>query len=158
MQGQTLGNAAIVPTGTGGAISLYVTNNTDVVMDINGYFAPTDAPSQEFYPMTPCRVADTRANSGFTSPFGAPSLVGGATRVFPVQSTCGIPTAAEAYSLRMTVVPPGPLGYLTAYPDGQSLPVAATLNDGGGEVLGDQALCRPVPTGPSMCSRVQTPT
>ncbi len=144
LQGQTLGNAAIVPAGTGGAISLYVTNNTDVVMDINGYFAPTDAPSQEFYPMTPCRVADTRANSGFTSPFGAPSLVGGATRVFPVQSTCGIPTAAEAYSLRMTVVPPGPLGYLTAYPDGQTLPVAATLNDGGGEVLGNQAI---VPAG-----------
>ncbi len=144
LQGQTLGNAAIVPAGTGGAISLYVTNNTDVVMDINGYFAPTDAPSQEFYPMTPCRVADTRAISGFTSPFGAPSLVGGATRVFPVQSTCGIPTAAEAYSLRMTVVPPGPLGYLTAYPDGQTLPVAATLNDRGGQVLGNQAI---VPAG-----------
>jgi len=144
LQGQTLGNAAIVPAGTGGAISLYVTNNTDVVIDINGYFAPADAPPQEFYPMRPCRVADTRASSGFTSPFGAPSLVGGATRVFPVQSTCGIPTAAEAYSLRMTVVPPGPLGYLTAYPDGQSLPVAATLNDRGGEVLGNQAI---VPAG-----------
>jgi hypothetical protein len=144
LQGQTLGNAAIVPAGTGGAISLYVTNNTDVVIDINGYFAPADAPAQEFYPMTPCRVADTRANSGFTSPFGAPSLVGGATRVFPVQSTCGIPTAAEAYSLRMTVVPPGPLGYLTAYPDGQTLPVAATLNDRGGEVLGNEAI---VPAG-----------
>ena len=38
------------------------------------------------------------------------------------------------------MVPPGPLGYLTAYPDGPSLPVAATLNDRGGEVLGNQAI------------------
>jgi hypothetical protein len=31
-------NAAIVPAGTGGAVSVFVTNNTDVVIDINGYF------------------------------------------------------------------------------------------------------------------------
>jgi hypothetical protein len=143
LSGVTLGNAAIVPAGTGGAISLYVTSDTDVIIDINGYFAPADAPAQEFYPMTPCRIADTRGN-GFTGDFGPPSLVGGGTREFPLQSTCGIPAAAEAYSLRMTVAPPGPLGYLTAFPDGQSRPVAATLNDPGGVVLGNQAI---VPAG-----------
>jgi hypothetical protein len=29
-----------VPAGTGGAINLYTTNNADMVIDINGYFAP----------------------------------------------------------------------------------------------------------------------
>jgi hypothetical protein len=33
-------NAAIVPAGTGGGISIYVTNQTQVILDINGYFAP----------------------------------------------------------------------------------------------------------------------
>jgi hypothetical protein len=33
-------NAAIVPAGTNGAISIYVTNPTQVILDINGYFAP----------------------------------------------------------------------------------------------------------------------
>jgi hypothetical protein len=33
-------NAAIVPAGTNGAISIYVTNNTHLILDINGYFAP----------------------------------------------------------------------------------------------------------------------
>jgi hypothetical protein len=33
-------NAAIVPAGTNGAIDIYVTNPTQVVLDINGYFAP----------------------------------------------------------------------------------------------------------------------
>jgi hypothetical protein len=32
-------NAAIVPAGTGGAISIWVNNPTDVLFDINGYFA-----------------------------------------------------------------------------------------------------------------------
>jgi hypothetical protein len=33
-------NAAIVPAGTNGAISIYVTDNTHVILDIDGYFAP----------------------------------------------------------------------------------------------------------------------
>jgi hypothetical protein len=33
-------NAAIVPAGTGGAISVYVSDAADVFFDINGYFAP----------------------------------------------------------------------------------------------------------------------
>src|SRR4029079_18159998 len=39
LDGTVLANAAIVPAGTGGAISFYAVNTTDVVVDINGYFA-----------------------------------------------------------------------------------------------------------------------
>jgi hypothetical protein len=38
--GSVVANAAIVPAGTNGAISIYVTNPTQVILDINGYFAP----------------------------------------------------------------------------------------------------------------------
>ena len=38
--GTVVSNAAIVPAGSGGAISIYVTDVTDVVIDSNGYFAP----------------------------------------------------------------------------------------------------------------------
>jgi hypothetical protein len=38
--GAVVANAAIVPAGAGGAISVYVTNRTHVILDINGYFAP----------------------------------------------------------------------------------------------------------------------
>ena len=34
-------NAAMVPAGTGGAMATYATNDTDLVIDINGYFAPS---------------------------------------------------------------------------------------------------------------------
>jgi hypothetical protein len=40
LQGGVVGHAAIVPAGTNGAISVYVTNTTNLVIDINGYFAP----------------------------------------------------------------------------------------------------------------------
>jgi hypothetical protein len=80
-----------------------------------------------FVAMLPCRVVDTRTGNGFTGAFGPPSLVGGGSRTFPILSstTCTIPTEAQAYSFDITVVPPGPLTYVTAYPTGQPTPVAA---------------------------------
>jgi hypothetical protein len=38
--GCVVANAAIVPAGANGAISVFVSNSTDVILDINGYFAP----------------------------------------------------------------------------------------------------------------------
>ncbi len=38
--GRIVANAAIVPAGTNGAVSMFVTSLTDLIMDINGYFAP----------------------------------------------------------------------------------------------------------------------
>jgi hypothetical protein len=38
--GSVAANAAIVPAGTNGAINVYVVDPTDVLIDINGYFAP----------------------------------------------------------------------------------------------------------------------
>ena len=38
--GTVVANAAIVPAGTSGAISVYASDATDLVIDINGYFAP----------------------------------------------------------------------------------------------------------------------
>jgi Chaperone of endosialidase len=109
---------------------------------------PVDPNPLVFVAMTPCRVADTRASQGFPSPFGAPSLAGGVSRTFPMQSStsCSIPAAAQAYSLNITVVPQGPVGFLTAYPTGQSLPLAATLVWSQGSITSNAAI---VPGGTS---------
>ena len=143
--GRVKSNAAIVPAGTGGAISVFATNTTDVVLDINGYFVPAGTSGAlAFYPMTPCRIADTRK---FTGPLGTPALVGGASRTFPIlSSTCNVPSAAQAYSLNLAAVPPGPLGFITAFPTGQARPTAATLNDSTGTVVSNAAI---VPAGTS---------
>ena len=114
-----------MPAGTNGAINVYVNYPTDVLFDVNGYFAPPLASGLVFYTLAPCRLADTRAGAGFGGQFGSPSMAGGATRTFnlpcpqPVRdSGDGVP----AYSLNFTVVPPGSLGYLTTWPAGQPMP------------------------------------
>ena len=79
---------------------------------------------QLFIPMTPCRVADTRNATG---PFGGPSIAGGTTRSFAIPgSACGVPSAAEAYSLNVTVVPRAGLGYLTVWAAGAPQPPVST--------------------------------
>jgi hypothetical protein len=80
-----------------------------------------------FVAMPPCRIVDTRASSGFSGAFGPPSLVGNAVRTFLILSntTCPLPMTAQAYSFEITVVPPGPLAYITAFPTGETNPVAA---------------------------------
>jgi len=92
-----------------------------------------------FYPITPCRVADTRFAS--YGPLGPPALTAGQSRAFPIPSgACGVPAGALAYFLNVTVVPRGPLGYITAYPTGQPVPLVATLNDDAGEIRGNAAI------------------
>ncbi len=125
--GRTKANAAIVPAGANGAISVFATNATDLVLDIDGYFvSATDGTALAFYPLTPCRIADTRGAAG---PLGSPSLSSGQDRKFPIlSSACGVPSTAQAYSLNVTAIPNGALGYLTTWPTGQSQPVVSTLN------------------------------
>ena len=54
-------NAAIVPAGTNGNVSIYSSAATDVVIDVNGYFAPMTVGGLSLYGVTPCRVLDTQA-------------------------------------------------------------------------------------------------
>ncbi len=137
--GSVVANAAIVPAGPGGAVSVFVTNPTDVILDINGYFdMSSGANSYSFYPATPCRIADTR---GATGQFGGPSMSTGQTRDFPIPlGPCGFPAAARGYSLNVTVVPAGYLGYLTTWPTGQVQPNASTLNSWAGKIVANAAL------------------
>jgi hypothetical protein len=105
--------------------------------------ATTPAGALAFVGMTPCRVVDTR---NFTGLFGPPALSANVTRNFPLQSgsPCPIPGNALAYSLNVTVVPPGGLGYLTIWPQGLTQPVVSTLNDLLGTIVANAAI---VPAG-----------
>ena len=55
-----------------------------------------------------------------------------------------MPSSAQAYVFNATVVPPGPLGYLTLWPDGQPQPEVSTLNAGDGWITSNMAI---VPSG-----------
>ena len=94
-----------------------------------------------FFTLTPCRVADTRQTVPFTGPFGAPALGAGALRTMSLPAGgCGVPVSAAGYSLNVTVVPFGTLGYLTTWPAGQPQPLTSTLNSFRGYVVANAAL------------------
>jgi hypothetical protein len=117
---------AIVPAGTSGAVCAFTTHDTELILDINGYFIPsTNAASLHFYPVTPCRLVDTRNAAGA---LGGPALVGQTTRTFPLRTACSLPPTVQAYSLNVTAVPTNGIGFLTAWPAGQTQPSASTLN------------------------------
>jgi hypothetical protein len=135
LTGTVTANAAIVPAGSSGQIDVFASNPTDLVIDINGYFAPMGTGGLSLYGVTPCRVVDTR------QPPGSPPIT--SLDVNIAASACGIPSTAQADVLSVTVVPPGPLGYLTLWPQGQTMPLVSTLNALDGAVTSNLAI---VPT------------
>jgi len=77
-----------------------------------------------FVPMTPCRLADTRSGSGYPALESTP-LTPLTPRTLAIAGACGVENTGflfpgpEAFSLNVTVVPPGgtPGGYLLVYPN-----------------------------------------
>jgi hypothetical protein len=139
--GRIKANAAILPAGDSSSVSVYVSNTADVLLDIDGYFIPSSGATLAFFPLTPCRVVDTRGDDG---PLGGPLLVKNQMREFPVQQStnCPIPPAAQAYSLNVTAIPydGSSLAYLTVWPAGSPQPVASTLNALTGTVTANAAI------------------
>jgi hypothetical protein len=142
LDGRVKANAAIV---TGTPTSVFATNDTDVVLDINGYFVSnTNAAALAFYPMTPCRLVDTRPGAP-PSTIVTGRLAAGSDTTLPIlSSSCNVPSTAQAYSLNFTLVPPAAVAYLTVWPTGESQPIVSTLNDPTGTVEANAAI---VPAG-----------
>jgi len=138
--GRIKANAAIVPAGTpSGSVSVYVTDTTNVILDIDGYFAAPVSGSLAFYPLTPCRIVDTRNGQD------QGTLQAGVERDYTIPGNCGVPNNAEAYSFNVTVLPAaGGLDYLTVWPKGDSRPTVSTLNDNTATVVANAAI---VPAG-----------
>lgn len=143
--GRVVANSAIVPAGTGGAVSVYVSNTTHVVIDVNGYFDATD-PNGLGFGGPSCRLLDTRLAAG---PFGGPSLAPMTARTFALQTaTCQntsdprspFPPEAQAYFLNTTVVPAEALGYLTLWPSDRAQPYVSTLNSYDGGIVANAAI------------------
>jgi len=134
--GTIVANAAIVPAGSNNKTAFYAhSNSTNLLLDVNGYFAPAGAEGLSMYPQSPCRVLDTRQNNG--PPFMGEKIVNVGGSACPPAST------ATAYIFNATVVPPGPMLFLSLWPDGEMQPVVSTLNAKDGFITSNMAI---VPT------------
>ena len=145
--GRTKANAAIVGAGTNGEVSVYVTNTTNITIDVNAYFDAGSDPKflssgLAFYPVTPCRIVDTSRG------LGGSTLQPGVPESFSIGGHCNIPSNAAAYSLNFALRPLNNLSvnYMTVWPAGQTRPTVATLNDTTGTIVANAALV-PMGTG-----------
>jgi Bacterial Ig-like domain (group 3) len=130
--GAVTANAALTPAGNNGEISFAATDNTDLIIDINGYFAAPGS-GLSLYLSPPCRLWDTRTA-------GAGQAFSGTLPVRVTGSDCRLPATAQAAVFNATVVPSGAFPYLTLWPDGQPQPLVSTLNAYDGAVTSNMAI------------------
>src|ERR1019366_290905 len=98
----------------------------------------------QFVPLAqPCRAVDTRPQYGGSGP-----IQGGTFQNFTLSGagSWGMLASAAAYSMNVSVVPQGYLGYLTVWPAGQPQPLVSTLNSLDGRIKANAAI---IPAGAS---------
>ncbi|BDC49597.1 hypothetical protein F183_A19130 [Bryobacterales bacterium F-183] len=129
MSGAITANAAIVPAGTNGSVSVFVSGPTDVVIDVNGYFIDLPAGTGTPGPMGPAGPAGPAGPVGPAGPAGAIGPVGpagptGATGAVGPIGPVGPAGAAGATGPAGPVGPAGPAGAVG--PAGPAGPAGAT--------------------------------
>ncbi|MFN0110616.1 MAG: putative Ig domain-containing protein [Blastocatellia bacterium] len=133
---QVLNNVFTVGLGAvDGAFKIFVTSNTNVVVDITGYYAPPGAGGLYFHPLpAPVRLLETR--NGFSGCF-TPATPLPANQDFMQQgnNTCGIPSSARALVGNATTVNPQAGGYLTIFPADATRPLISSGNYLTGQTL-----------------------
>lgn len=141
--GDTLANRVFVPVGAAGQVSFYNSQgDADLVVDVVGYFSGGSGAPQNaslYYPMSPIRLLDTRADAGTLEPesFLSEQFAG----------VDGISTSADAVVANLTATNATQGSFFSLVPQqstpgtsdlnfaaGQTIPnlVVATLNTGGG--------------------------
>lgn len=134
-------NVFTVGLGADGAFNIFVTSDTDVVVDVTGYYAPPDATlpgGLYFHPLPkPLRLLETRPGQTGCAVPGAP-LIGNTDTPQLARLTCDgvtIPNAALAIVGNATTISPQAAGYLTLFPASDSRPLAASSNYQTGQIV-----------------------
>jgi len=114
-----------------GAFKIFVTSDTDVVIEVTGYYAPPAANGLYFHPLPkPIRLLETRPGQVGCNTPGAP-LPAGVDTLQQGRLTCDgvtIPPTAQAIVGNATVVFPSSGGYLTLFPANAARPLVASSN------------------------------
>ena len=149
--GTVTANAAIVPAGSGGSIDVYATNDADLLVDVNGYFAPAGGSNAlSFYILASCRAGDTRPTGG-----SAPFIY---QKDFNLTSgSCGVSSSAPIEVVNATAVPAVGLGFITLWQQGTTQPNASTLN-GDHSVVSNMAFVAANPSNGQISAYASDPT
>ncbi|NNN20882.1 MAG: hypothetical protein HKL80_02610 [Acidimicrobiales bacterium] len=159
--GETVPDLVEVGVGTNGDITIYnFMGSTDVLVDIEGYNAPTTTSTTtgQYIPIAPVRICDTRAvskgiasNQCDTSPNGTLSSNNTLTVNVAGSGLGGtldnVPSNATAIVLNLTATNTTQPGYLTVYPSNlTNVPEASNLNFGTNQSVANRVIVPIDPT------------
>ena len=114
---QTIANQVIATVGASGAVTIYTSARTNVLVDVAGYFPGTTS----YDALRPTRVLDTR--SATTHP------AAGSVTTAQLTGPGVVPaTGVAAVVLNVTAVNPAAGGFLTVYPSGTLRPASSDVN------------------------------
>ncbi|MEP7339705.1 MAG: RHS repeat-associated core domain-containing protein [Acidobacteriota bacterium] len=136
--GQILSNAFTVSLSAAGEFNIFAERTIDAVVDIGGYYAPPGN-GLFYHPLSrPVRLMDTRTDEGNCDNIAAP-INAGASLTVQGRGTCEnlmIPANAQALAGNITAInSTAQFGYLTLYPNGVSVPLAANMVYSPGQIL-----------------------
>jgi hypothetical protein len=123
--GQTRANQVTVAVNSDRGVAFYNLNgNTHVVADLAGYYI--DGTASRYTARQPQRIVDTR---------GSGPVPGGSAIVLNLSS---LPASATAVTFNLTGLDASQPTVVTAFPDGQSVPLVSNLNLGRNEIVPNQ--------------------
>ncbi len=139
-RGQTVANLAVVPVGSGYSITIHnAAGSAEVLVDLQGYFAPVASGLGYYVPLTPARIADTRPQSG--EPDAGRTLASNSSLGIQVAGMGGVPAAgATAAVLNVTATDTSGAGFLSVYPAGLAWPGTSSLNWAAGGTVADRVI------------------
>lgn len=150
----TIPNAVFATIGTAGTVCLFTNANTDLIVDVGGYFPG----GSSYVPMNPARLMDTRTDGvtidGQSSKIGLRSA--GQVTELVVEGRAGVPVAATGVVLNVTVTGPTSPGYVTVLPCGESVPNSSNLNFAAAQTIPNAVVAK-IGTGGKVCLFSQVP-
>jgi hypothetical protein len=136
----TVANAAFVPVGSNGKVSLHVSccGTSQLIADVAGYVvAGTPTVPGAFVPVAPGRALDTRAGKQIGVPHAGPESTG-TTLTVNLAGHNGVPAGSAtpiAAVLNVTVTQPTGSGYVTVFPAATALPGVSNVNYTAGQTV-----------------------
>ncbi|MHB1892594.1 MAG: C39 family peptidase [Candidatus Dormibacteria bacterium] len=139
---ETVSNLAIVQVGAEGEVTFYNdAGQVAVIADLEGYFAlpGSSASGGSYVPLSPSRIADTRAGSG--APYAGTKLQADSSLTIQVTGVGSVPASGvAAVMLNITVTNTTATSYLSVFPEGEPRPGTSDLNWGATETVAHRAL------------------
>ncbi|HUC05331.1 MAG TPA: hypothetical protein VL961_08015 [Acidimicrobiales bacterium] len=134
------------PSGTQLEVSVFNhSGSADLVVDLEGYFAPPSGTTGEFFPLTPARITDTR--TGSNQPNAGQTLGQSSTLQVQVTGAGGVPSSnVSAVELNVTATDTTAGSFFTAYPTGATRPNTSNLNWNPGVTVANRVIV-PLGTG-----------